>query len=1164
MATKTFEELRKLAIQIRDEKANKQNTALRIGNFLLSSLDKMESMDIADIAEAVLQAETAADEAKRQADIVAQSGDIVEEAIKQGAAAAAAAAAANAAADKATNEGLFKTQQDLSEEEQGQVKQNLGIEDLMASLETQTIEGFSETVNATTSTKSVDNIIPPSIDFAIVDLGSTDGRELPTTPSMSVVLAKVTDDGRVKMQGYLKTSHEEYNIQVVSGSAEKYALNVNIITDIETTYKVFQIRYLSSFDGGKFKGSYGELSQLQAAYPTAGNGSYAFVGNPRHLYEWVTNAWTDRGEFITNVDQAIDAQSERAISNKAVSAKLTELEHGTVNSVFTNNTVLNGVVKELYIIDPDYSEEAQYEFKYFRRYYTGNQQWTIWIYKNGSMLFRWDDTKSPENNTLFDYIYQNVRVLAVLNWGKMENGKEIADVPINAIAFKMGNSPFISSYLENYEYRNKISAIRRLYNHIELSKQSTVQTEVNFEILEDRASLSWEENSEINNDFVFLTLKTDTLLKFYRKSQYNFVIKNTGDSLLELACGLTKGSRDWAKGFFVSSKFQIAPGETKNICFSYKDWTEEKTELVDGDSTYMLVVINGNLGITAIKTAGSIEIQEFYSVVTLDAEHATSADNAKHATNADNAEHATDADNAINTDNSSNAGWLIGGLADNAVFRDSYPNPTGCIQNAMTVEKIDKRTIKLITNITEDQVGSVYRGVYWKITFKKFEDIKGLWKLSCTYNRYFETRVNSKIQDWGPTVKDTFSLDYPKNGGAIWDLYDLITKFKEEQEALGEESKWTGDIISNGYFYIQITQYLSSGILPVIEDTMTLDHIPENSKVIATDFSESAKQEIKEIAGSPVLLIEVTNWGDSLTAGAGSTDHKNQETVLNKIKDKGYSISLTATSKITYSIMMQELLGEKYKVNNCGVGGENINTIAARLGANLAYANNDFVLPQDTSPVQIGDNSSKLKSSWGGIMAPLLQGDGNSVNPCYVEGIECTLKWTGSSYNDPQGTYTLQRVSLGERAVNLTSKTPIIMSGSKLYRNTKLAVLWCWQNGGYNDDSDLIDKLDKMVTHLSTSNYVIVGLHSGTASSREAQESALSKKFGDKFFNWRDYVSTNALYDFGLVPTEEDVTAMQSGSCPPSLLVDSVHLGAAGYAILGFKIVERFKNLGYL
>lgn len=330
---KTFDELRLQAEAIRDAVNENENTAERVGGHLFDTVEKMQSLDIGKVADAVLQAENAAAEAKEQAEIVGQASEVIEMAKEQGNVAAAqgnmaeaAAAAANAAADKVTNEGLFKTQQDLSEEEQGQVKRNLGIEDLMASLETQTIEGFSETVNATTSTKSVDNIILPSIDFAIVDLGSTDGRELPTAPTMSVVLAKVTDGGRVKMQGYLKTSHEEYNIQVISGSAEKYGLNVGIITDIETTYKVFQIRYLSSSDAGKFKGSYGELSQLQSAYPTAGDGSYAFVGNPRHLYEWVTNAWTDRGEFTTSVDQAIDPQSERAISNKAVSAKLTELE----------------------------------------------------------------------------------------------------------------------------------------------------------------------------------------------------------------------------------------------------------------------------------------------------------------------------------------------------------------------------------------------------------------------------------------------------------------------------------------------------------------------------------------------------------------------------------------------------------------------------------------------------------------------------------------------------------------------------------------------------------------------------------------------------------------------------------------------------------------------
>ncbi|WP_072532389.1 hypothetical protein [Bacteroides ilei] len=42
MATKTFDELKQMAIQIRDEKTNKQNTANRIGTEMLEHLDKLE------------------------------------------------------------------------------------------------------------------------------------------------------------------------------------------------------------------------------------------------------------------------------------------------------------------------------------------------------------------------------------------------------------------------------------------------------------------------------------------------------------------------------------------------------------------------------------------------------------------------------------------------------------------------------------------------------------------------------------------------------------------------------------------------------------------------------------------------------------------------------------------------------------------------------------------------------------------------------------------------------------------------------------------------------------------------------------------------------------------------------------------------------------------
>ena len=73
----------------------------------------------------------------------------------------------------------------------------------------------------------------------------------------------------------------------------------------------------------------------------------------------------------------------------------------------------------------------------------------------------------------------------------------------------------------------------------------------------------------------------------------------------------------------------------------------------------------------------------------------------------------------------------------------------------------------------------------------------------------------------------------------------------------------------------------------------------------------------------------------------------------------------------------------------------------------------------------------------------------------------------------------------------------------------------------------------------------------------------LEKTFGDKFFNWRRYVSTNALYDWGFTPTEEDESAMSVGSIPPTLLTDGVHLKASGYMILGYKMWERMTQLGY-
>lgn len=533
-----------------------------------------------------------------------------------------------------------------------------------------------------------------------------------------------------------------------------------------------------------------------------------------------------------------------------------------------------------------------------------------------------------------------------------------------------------------------------------------------------------------------------------------------------------------------------------------------------------------------------------------------------------------------------NAGWIVGAYADSdSIFiRESIPDG-GIEGTSVDVQILDYRRIKVSNILESSKIGNRYRGIYWKIFYGGNIEYLKECVLRVNKTRRFETfGIFAGLTDWGNTGSQGAIKFDDIVGVHDINAYELLTDFKNTYP-----NNWGSTFGYKNYFYIALLDYNFKGNVRPYSDEISIDLIPNSTRVVATELTEELKKQIEGIAVKEDV-IQVTNWGDSLTAGAGSYKHRHQETFLNALKAKGFETDLTASSNITYSIMMQKLLGNKYNVTNCGVGGETINTIAARLGANVVYANEAFVLPKDTSAVQIGNQSSKLKSAWDSIVSPLLQGAGNSVNPCYVQGIECTLKWTGSNYADTAGLYTIQRNSDGDRAINFSAKTPIILGGSKLYRNTEIAVLWCWQNGGYSNNDDLIAKLDKMIEHLNTKNYVIVGLHTGNAASRAEQEELLASKYGDKFFNWREYVSSNALYDFGITPTTDndltesqiaggvisDEASMNEGSLPMSLWNsyigddlgatsnDKIHLTAVGYGILGYKLVERFRNLGYI
>jgi len=278
--------------------------------------------------------------------------------------------------------------------------------------------------------------------------------------------------------------------------------------------------------------------------------------------------------------------------------------------------------------------------------------------------------------------------------------------------------------------------------------------------------------------------------------------------------------------------------------------------------------------------------------------------------------------------------------------------------------------------------------------------------------------------------------------------------------------------------------------------------------------------------------------------------------------------SLTANG--VYSNVLQSLLGDKYKIVNCGVGGENVPTIAARQGGVPTFITESFVLPANTSKIEISSVANpRLKNLLNNAETRILrQGHGNSVNPCYVQGIECTLSITQSSSTSTDAVWYINRNKETTEAVTIAANTPIFMYGSIAYRNPFATCLWIGQNGGYSNNDQLVDYYKRMIDFSGTSNYVLIGLHTGNAASRSELEDTMTKAFGLRYINWRKYISSlDAFRDAGIEPTQADLDAIAVGSLPPafwSSSMDAVHLNTTGYTLLGNLVFKHFQMLGFI
>lgn len=313
-------------------------------------------------------------------------------------------------------------------------------------------------------------------------------------------------------------------------------------------------------------------------------------------------------------------------------------------------------------------------------------------------------------------------------------------------------------------------------------------------------------------------------------------------------------------------------------------------------------------------------------------------------------------------------------------------------------------------------------------------------------------------------------------------------------------------------------------------------YLIEDNKVFASHVVNgqnycTADDVIRIVNSNSGFANYITVWGDSLTAQGGWTDR------------------LATLTGMT--------------VKNCGTGGENSDTITARQGGDCMMINN-IIIPADKTPVTLATYSDGgIPTYFGNKCKPLMQGGSEHVNPVCLGNVWGTLAWTGSSYNDASGAWTFTRNYDGE-VVAINRPTCMTTQADRNNNGGRAMIIFMGQNDVTLDIDALVLNHRRMIDHSNANKTIVLGLSSGTASSRSAYENRMKQEFGRYFISLRDYLSKYGLSDAGLSPTSDDTTAMNEGRVPPQLLKDTIHYTDACKTVIGNMLYRKLIELNII
>lgn len=267
-------------------------------------------------------------------------------------------------------------------------------------------------------------------------------------------------------------------------------------------------------------------------------------------------------------------------------------------------------------------------------------------------------------------------------------------------------------------------------------------------------------------------------------------------------------------------------------------------------------------------------------------------------------------------------------------------------------------------------------------------------------------------------------------------------------------------------------------------------------------------------------------WGDSLTQGLGS--------------------------KTPYPDLIEQITG--VETVNMGIASETAELIAMRQGGIPVYAV-PGTIPATTDEVDYEFNDDYDNPSYIGVYGKYERG----INDISINGISGKVH-TG----DFDSTFTR---TLPGAELTLTKPTRIVTTGMADRRTGDISVFFLGANNKYAavDSPELVKIINRMVRYCGNDRYVVVSLTPKCMlPDLDYTNQLLKDAYGEHYVPFREYIITDALYDLGITPTEQDMLDLKKGEIPESLRSDNCHGNQLFYDICAAMISEKITELGYL